>query len=188
MNFLVLGLTGKRGAGKDTAAKYLKSKYGFRILTYTDDVLAPLLKKLGKKVTRENLIRLALQLRRREGKEILTKMISARITRPGFWAISGVRYPEETEYFRECFGEDFTLIYIECSARKRYQRVKKRGTKGEGRLTFREFMKIEGRETEKVIGLNARFAECRISNEGSFFQLYRQIDTLAKELGLARKK
>lgn len=43
MKFLVLGLTGKRGSGKDTMAEYLRKKYGFSVLTYTNDVLGPLL-------------------------------------------------------------------------------------------------------------------------------------------------
>lgn len=75
MDLLVLGLTGKRGSGKDTMADYLKAEYGFEVLTYTNDVLAPILKKDGKDVTRENLITLALALRAKGGKHIITKLL-----------------------------------------------------------------------------------------------------------------
>ena len=67
MKFFVIGITGKRGSGKDTVAEHLESKYGFHVLTYLDHVLAPVLKKEGKEITRENLINLALDMRKKKG-------------------------------------------------------------------------------------------------------------------------
>lgn len=184
MKFLVLGLTGKRGCGKDTMAEYLKAKYGFHILTYTNDVLSPLLKEMGKEVTRENLIDLALDLRAKSGKHILTRMISDKIEKEGFWAISGVRYPEEVGYFRERFGDAFGLVYIACETKKRYERIVKRGTKGEGGMTFARFMEIEEKETEKVIGETVKLADFSINNDGTKAEFEKRIDVLAKKIGL----
>lgn len=186
MKFLVLGLTGKRGCGKDTMASHLKSRYGFRVLTYTNDVLAPILKAKGKEVTRENLINLALELRKEYGKEILTQRICDLIKPSGLWAISGVRYPEEVAHLKKCFGGRFRLVYVGCGARKRYERVIKRGTKGEGRLTFAQFMAIEEKETEKVIGKTLKLADFSISNDGTISEFKRKIDALAGKLGLAK--
>jgi dephospho-CoA kinase len=186
MKFLVLGLTGKRGSGKDTMAEHLKSKYGFRVLTYTNDVLSPLLKEIGKEVTRENLISLALDLRAKSGKHILTRMISDKIESRGLWAISGVRYPEEVDYFKERFGDAFRLIEVRCSARKRHERVVRRGTKGEGSLSFKQFMEIEERETEKVINETIKLADFSVENDGTKDEFYRKIDELAKKLGIAK--
>jgi len=187
MKFLVLGLTGKRGSGKDTMANHLKSKYGFRVLTYTDDVLAPILKERGLAVTRENLINLALEMRKGEGKHVLTKLICEKVSRNGFWAISGVRYPEEVAHFKKMFGGSFKLVYVGCDARKRYERVIKRGTKGEGRLTFAQFMEIEGKETEKVINETLKLADFSVGNDGTISEFRRKIDALAKKLGIAKR-
>ncbi|MCK4531818.1 MAG: hypothetical protein KAT94_03050, partial [Candidatus Aenigmarchaeota archaeon] len=110
MRFLVLGITGKRGSGKDTAALHLRDKYGFHVLTYTDHVLAPILEKERKAVTRNNLMNLALEMRKSKGKHILTELICEKIESNGFWAVSGVRYPEEYEYFKKNFGGNFKLI------------------------------------------------------------------------------
>jgi len=185
MEFLVLGLTGKRGSGKDTMAEYLKAKYGFRVLTYTNDVLSPLLRHMGKQVTRENLIDLALEMRRKGGKHILTKLICDKIESEGYWAISGVRYPEEVSYFKERFGDSFRLVYVSCSTKKRYERVVKRGTKGEGHLTLKQFLEIEQRETEKIINETIKLADLAVSNDGTFSEFRKAIIALAKKLGIA---
>ena len=182
MKFLVLGLTGKRGCGKDTVANYLREEHGFAVLTYTDHVLAPILEKRGKPVTRENLISLALELREKHGKDILTKMICGKIEKSGLWAVSGVRYPEEAERFRKEFGDDFRLLSIECSAEKRHERVKSRGTKGEGELTYKEFLRIDKRPTELPISETMKLADFTIENNGPFEDLYKQINNLMENL------
>lgn len=184
MKLLVLGLTGKRGSGKDTAAEYLRDEYGFRILTYTDDVLGPVLRGTGKDVVRDNLIDLALDLRKKHGKDILTKMIADKVSKEGFWAISGVRYPEEDEYFRKTFGGNYRLVRIICSTEKRYERVVKRGTKGEASMTFDKFTEIEKRETERMIEKTERVADFSIDNNGSIQDLHAGIDRLSRKLGI----
>lgn len=186
MKFLVLGITGSRGAGKDTVALHLKKKYGFRILTFTDDVLAPVLKKRGEEVTRHNLIRLALELRDQRGKGVLAGMLSEKIGDSGFWAISGVRYAEEVEIFRKKFGDAFRLLEVRCETRKRFQRVKKRGTKGEGRMSFEEFLKVEEAETEKAVNETIELADYALDNNGSIGELKEQVDDLASGLGMER--
>ncbi len=186
MKFLVLGITGKRGSGKDTAAHYLRDRYGFRVLTYTDHVLAPILKKKGRPVTRKNLINLALDMRGTKGKHILTELICRRIESRGLWAVSGVRYPEEHDYFRGRFGKNFKMVNVECEARKRYERVRKRGTKGEANITFREFMEIEKRETEKVISKTIKLADFSVTNNGTVGDLQGRLDKLTGKLGIIR--
>ena len=186
MEFLVLGITGKRGSGKDTMAEYLKATYGFRVLTYTDDVLAPILKAKGREVTRENLISLALEMRAASGRHILTKLMCDKIDLDGLWAISGVRYPEEVGYFKERFGDAFKLVKIECSIENRHERVVLRGTKGEAGMTMRKFMEIEEKETEKMINETIRLADFSLDNDGKLDEFYRRIDELAKMLGISK--
>lgn len=186
MRFLVLGITGKRGSGKDTAALHLRDKYGFHVLTYTDHVLAPILEKERKAVTRNNLMNLALEMRKSKGKHILTELICEKIESNGFWAVSGVRYPEEYEYFKKNFGGNFKLINMECDAEKRYERVRKRGTKGESDITFREFMEIENKETEKVINKTIKLAEFSVTNNGTIGELQERLDKLAEKLGISK--
>jgi dephospho-CoA kinase len=184
MELLVLGLTGRRGCGKDAMAGYLMEKYGFRVLTYTDHVLAPLLRVMGKGITRDNLIALALDLRAKSGKHILTRMICDLIGPSGTWAVSGVRYPEEDGYFRQRLGGSFRLVAIASGTRKRFERVKKRATKGEGSMTFGQFMEVEGKETERMIGETLKLADFTVANDGSLEDFHRRIDGLCRKLGI----
>ncbi|NIO19312.1 MAG: hypothetical protein GTN76_00835 [Candidatus Aenigmarchaeota archaeon] len=185
MKLFVLGITGRRGAGKDTAAEYFSKKYGFRVLTFTDDVLAPMLRSMGKKVTRENLIDLGMDMRETfDSKAVLAAALCERIGWRGLWAISGVRFPEEVRYFRSNFGNNFRLISVECSAKKRYDRLRRRGTKGEGRMSYQEFMKIEKRPTEKPIDKTMKMAKFRLDNNKTRNDLYRQIERIYEKFKL----
>ncbi|MCD6591043.1 MAG: AAA family ATPase [Candidatus Aenigmarchaeota archaeon] len=185
MALFILGITGKRGAGKDTVADYLKKRYGFRVLNYTEHVLSPILRERNKKITRSNLINLALDLRKKYGNDILTKKIAELIKGYDKWVISGMRYPEEYYYLKSEFGERFKLIHIECSTQTRYERIKKRGTKGEASISFREFLKIEDAETEKAIDMIIELADLSITNDGTLEELYKKIDRMvARHFGL----
>jgi len=187
MVLFVFGITGRRGAGKDTTAEYLSKRYGFRVLTFTDNVLAPMLKSMGKEVTRENLINLAMDMRKTfGGNAALVPTLCEIIRREGLWAVSGVRFPEEVEYFRETYGDAFKLISVKCSAKKRFERLKKRGTKGEGRMTYREFLEVEKRPTEKPIGRVMKMADFSLDNNGTKRELHRQIDDIYEKLKLGK--
>ncbi len=185
MKFLVLGITGKRGSGKDTVAEYFKKKYGFRVLTYTDHVLGPILKKGRKAITRMNLISLALEMRKGKGNHVLTELICEKIGDEGFWVISGVRYPEEYDHFKLYFGVNFKFIKVECEAKKRHKRIRKRGTKGEGSMMFKEFMEIENKETEKIINKTIELAEFSVTNNGTIEKLHKSLDKLAEKIGIS---
>lgn len=185
MALFVLGITGRRGAGKDTTAQYLSKKYGFNTLNFTDDVLAPMLRSMGKRVTRKNLIELAMDMRETfNSKAVLAAFLCERIGRDGYWVISGVRFPEEVRYFKSELGGKFKLISVECSAKKRYERLKKRGTKGEGKMSYTEFLRIEEKPTEKEIGKVMRMANFKLDNNKSKNDLYRQIDKIYKKFKL----
>ncbi len=150
-------------------------------------MLGPVLKERGLAVTRENLIDLALEMRRDCGRDVLTELICRRIERSGFWAISGVRYPEEVGYFKKAFGDAFRLVHVACCTKKRYARVRKRGTKGEGRMSLKKFMEIEGKETEKIMNETIGLADFSVSNDGTIRQFETAIDGLARKIGIPKR-
>jgi dephospho-CoA kinase len=129
---------------------------------------------------------LALDMRRTKGKHILTELICGKIKPWGFWAVSGVRYPEEHDYLRGRFRGNFRLLNVECGARERYGRVRKRGTKGEADITFREFIEIDKKETEKVISKTIKLADFSVTNNGTIRDLHGRLDKLAGKLGIIR--
>ncbi len=181
---LVIGLTGKRGTGKDTVAEYLARKYRFKVLTYTNDVLAPILKKQGKEILRKNLVELAMSMRKKHGTDILTKMLCDTVKEDGLYVISGVRFPEEVKHFKKRFGDSFKLIALVCNDKERYKRIKKRGTKGEGSLSFHEFLDMENLPTEAPIKNTMKLADVFVDNNRNFNELYASIDEMIKHFQL----
>jgi dephospho-CoA kinase len=181
---IVIGLTGKRGCGKDTVAKYLAEKHNFMMLDFTKDVLSPILEKQGKPVTRDNLIKIAMEGRKKSHNGIWAERLSTLIkkkSRKNF-VISGIRFREEVGVFRKNFKNDFRLVAVVCDEKNRYEWVKKRGTKGEANITFKNFMEMEKRETERVIGETMKIADYAIDNNGTLEELHEEIENLMKIL------
>ncbi len=180
----IIGFTGKRGCGKDTASKWLESRYGFRMLDFTKDVLAPILVNQGRHVTRENLIEIAMDGRKRTHNGVWAEKLSVIMKRNSVkdFVISGIRFAEEVHVFRVNFRDDFRLVAIVCDDMSRFERVRKRGTKGEGDMSFDQFIEIEGRATESVISGTMGLADVVIDNNGTIKDLQDEIDRLAKIL------
>ena len=176
----IIGFTGKRGCGKDTASNYLESRFGFRMLDFTKDILAPILVNQGRSVTRENLIETAMDGRKKSHNGVWADKLSAIIKRNSVkdFVISGIRFVEEVEVFRSNFKDDFKLAAIVCDDTNRYERVRKRGTKGESDLSFEGFLEIEKRATEKVIAGTMGIADFVLDNNGTIKDLHDEVGRL----------
>ncbi|MFH0956585.1 MAG: AAA family ATPase [Candidatus Aenigmatarchaeota archaeon] len=177
---MIIGFTGKRGCGKDTAAERLVSSHGFFALDFTRDVLSPILRERKMAITRENLIELAMEGRRKSGSGVWAEKLCSVIhgMKRADFTISGVRFPEEAAVFRKQFGKDFSLVSIACGDSLRYERCVKRGTKGEGGLTFQEFMKIEDRPTERAVVDTMSLSDYALDNGGTRAEFFARIDDL----------
>ncbi len=169
---IIIAVTGKRGSGKDTFANYLKENYNFRILEFSKDGIYPLLEERGLEINRENLINAAMKKRKEEGNDVFAKILSKKIAE-GNYCITGMRFREELEYMKNKYRDNFILVYIMCDVEKRYERIIKRGDKGESRMTFEEFMKIEEKVTEKAIDEIINRADFFIDNNGILEDFYK---------------
>jgi len=177
---LVIAFCGKKYSGKDEACNYLVSKYSFKHLDYSKDVLNPILEKEGKAITRDNQIELVTRLRKEKGIQILTEMITEKINTNS--TISGLRFKEEAGYLRKKFGKDFMLIAVEADEKIRYERSLKQNVKGEGQHTFEQFLEREKLPTEKAIPQTIRLADYTVTNNGTKEDLYRQLEQIISKL------
>jgi dephospho-CoA kinase len=73
------------------------------------------------------------------------------------------------------------LIFVTAPTEVRFERVKKRGEKGEESITFEEFMSAENRETERHLDSLENMADHIIDNKGTLNELYEKIDKIFKD-------
>ena len=184
----VIGLVGPRLSGKNLFAYYLRGEYGFRVLDFTINILAPLLRKGGKEPTRENLLRAATKLRKKEGIDVLARMLCKRIREGRNYVIAGVRFPEEVIYLEKQFGVDFILVGVECGPKIRYERARRKNVKEGKRANYWNFIRKERLPTESIITETVKLSRFTVKNEGEKEDLYAKIDKLMEKIYISKTK
>ncbi len=142
---MIIGLTGKNGAGKGEVAKYLQER-GFHYYSLSD-VLRETAQKEGKEITRDNLVALGNRLRGEKGAGVLAEGIFSRLDPEKNYVIDSVRHPSEVAVLRR--RKDFYLIQIKAPQRLRFERLKIRARERDPR-TFEEFVALEEREASSA--------------------------------------
>ena len=179
----VIGVFGYIGSGKDTVAQILEQQYGYTNYSYGDLVRA---ESVARGRTKD---RADLQATRREcdatfGKEYFPDKIVEHIVADNAERaiISGIRNPEDALIPKKFFGQDMLLIFVDVSKKRRYERLKKRGSERDAQ-TYGAFVRQEKRElgifdfvaTEKL-------CDVAISNNQGVRTLEKRIDTLMRNI------
>lgn len=164
---IVLAITGLARSGKDTAAKYISEKYGFKWFDFSRDVLLDELKRRKQPLTKENMSSLGDELRKKYGQDALAQKLAEKIKKSGASKVvaSGVRSPEEAECLKKN-AERFVLVKIAADTKKRIKRS------GNAKLMARDEQDIKGKGMSKVLEM----ADINIENNGTVEELYQKID------------
>ena len=179
--------------GKLTKGKLTKGKYTpIPSISYSlSDELRVILKEMKKEITRDNLMKIGNDLRKENGSNYLAMRLIEKVKRienppkiimPGIIIFDSIRNPTEIIAFKNEFGNNFSLFFIDASKRIRYERVRKRKREGEGLLSFNEFTN----KNEKDLGKNqpewgTKLKECKkladfiIINDKSFNDLENKV-------------
>lgn len=177
---LVIGITGRNCAGKDTVANSLR-KRGFESYSLSD-VLRVELKRRGVPIERASLIALGNELRAAEGPATLARRVAAMI-KTERCAIVSVRNPVEVEALREIDG--FVLLGVDAPVDVRFARETSRGRES-APATLEVFMELEARENTadpnaQQLDATMREADEVLMNDGSLEAFEAQVtDLLAK--------
>lgn len=188
---MIIGLVGTSGAGKSTAAKYLK-KQNFYYIELSAFLKKEAKKQGIKKITKKLLQDIGNEFRNTYGSAVLAQKAYENIkeNRVRKAIIDGIRNLAEIEFLEKI--KNFYLLGINTEPRIRYNRIiASRGKKYIG--SYANFLNIEKRDSHlgnKEAGL--RVKECLkkalvlIDNNSSIEDFYRKIDGFVEALSTLR--
>ncbi|MBI2336778.1 MAG: AAA family ATPase [Deltaproteobacteria bacterium] len=180
---MIIGLTGKNGAGKGEVAAVLKEN-GF-IYFSLSDVLRDELTNRKEAVLRENLIKIGNELRKLGGPGVLAEKTMAKLDSDKNYVIDSIRNPEEVRVLRR--EPTFKLFHITALPAARFERIKTRAREGDP-TTLEAFKSLEQREAANAdpnaqqLDLVAKMRDVEIENNGTLEELREKVRPLVLTL------
>lgn len=176
---MIIGLTGKNGAGKGEVVKFLRER-GFHALSLSD-VLREEAQRLGQTVERAVLVELGNRLRKEFGAGVLAEQIFARLDPEKNYVIDSIRHPAECQVFRR--RRDFALVNVQAPQKLRFERLRQRGRENDPK-TFNEFLALEAKEavsgesSAQQLDQAISLAEATLENGGPLREFHEKIKRL----------
>lgn len=179
---MIIGLTGKYAAGKGTVAEHLKQK-GFYYFSLSD-ILREEAKAKGLEMTRENLINLGNDLRKKHGNSVLADRILQKLEKDKNYVVDSFRNPDEVKAFKRM--PNFHLWLIDAPLETRFKRNAARN-RPEDPKSLVEFKRLEAAEekgnphSQQLLEC-AKMAEKTIVNDAALDKLHKKVDSTLSEL------
>ncbi len=174
-DLLVVGFSGRIGAGKTSAARYLSSRHGFQYLRYSlvlAEWLAP------NPNSKSRLQEVGWEVMAGGMQAELNRRLIAQIMRQANVAVDGLRHPVDYESLAESFSSSFHLLYIDTPRNIRWMRLQ-----GHGRYqTLEAFEAADSHPVEQQIETLRPNADVVLRNQGSPEDLYASLDRVILEL------
>lgn len=160
---LVIGLAGMPGAGKSIVATVAKDN-GYDIVVM-GDVVREEAKKRGLEPNPENLGKIMLELRQKEGNAVVAKRSLQKIenSKKPKIIVDGIRSLSEVAEFKKHFPK-FTLIAVEASTETRFKRLYHR-KRSDDPKSWKIFHERDQRELNVGLGEAITTAKYKIRNE-----------------------
>ena len=171
---MIIGITGPNASGKDTVAGILEKK-GF-IHYSLSDILRDELKKLNREETRENLISIGNELRKKYNPSVLAEKTIQKFEAGKDYVVTSIRNPREAEALLK--QPNFHLVYLNAPIKIRYRRYDKE------KISFKEFLNeeriIENSKKEHELRLNdcKKLANIELVNDSTLTQLRKKVDKM----------
>ena len=94
--------------------------------------------------------------------------------------VQGIRRVEDMAFLKQL--PNFKFMFLDADMQLRFERVSKRGEKAnDGTISFEEFKASHQYETEMTIRDLENYADYVIENNGTYTELYGQIDEIIKQ-------
>ena len=180
---MIIGLTGKNGAGKTAVCDYLRAR-GFEYASLSDAIREEI-RRRGEDITREKLIETGTAMREKGGAGILAERVLDGFEKEHNYVVDSIRNPAEVEALRR--RPDFTLFAIDASAKTRFERSFNRARENAA-ATFEKFMAEEERELKsenpaaQQLVATIAMADSVIENDGTIEALNGKLDEILPPL------
>jgi len=164
---LVLGVAGMPGSGKSLVVELAQKEKGY-FAVVMGDVVREETKKRNLQPTPENIGRVMLELRQKEGSAVIAKRCVPRIanTEGQKVIVDGIRSLDEIEEFKKHYPI-FCLIAIHASPDTRFQRLYHR-RRSDDASQWKVFLERDMRELSVGLGSVIAMAEDMVVNEEPF--------------------
>ncbi len=172
-------VVGMPGSGKTIVTKIAKK---LNIKTYVmGDIVREEATRRGLAHTPENLNRVASELRRLYGEDIIARRVLERLMEdnPHIALIDGVRSLVEVNAFKEV--GDVVIVAVHASPRTRFERIRRRQRPGDPE-TWEEFVARDLTELSFGIGSVIALADYMLVNEGDVSDFQEKVQKLLKAL------
>lgn len=180
---MIIGLTGKNGAGKGEVANILKeSGYIYHSLS---DAIRDEITKQGNQITREKLIETGNLLRKKGGPSVLADKTLDKLDPEKNYIIDSIRNPAEVISLKR--RTDFVLLCVDADQKTRFERIKSRNRENDP-VTFQEFVKLEKQELasqdpdKQQLQKTIELADHQVKNDSSLDELKSLVLDLLKTL------
>jgi len=177
---LVVGLTGPNASGKGEVAKFLAT-YGFGVCSLSDVVREEATRR-GLDHSRDNLIRIGVELRASGGTGALARRILPQLNQRA--VVDSIRNPGEVDVLRTL--PRFVLLGVDAPQTLRFERSTRRGRPGDG-ATLEEFARkeaLENSETEagQQLVRTLALADAVVINDGTIETLHVKVRDALRSL------
>lgn len=159
----IIGLVGMPGAGKSVVVRVARER-GYGVLVM-GDVVRKEASRRGLEPTPENIGKIMLELRQKEGPAVISKRCIPKINGeiPDKIVIDGIRSLKEVEEFKKHFPK-FSLVAIHSSPETRFRRLYRR-RRSDDPESWEIFNERDMRELSVGLGEAIAMAEYMIVNE-----------------------
>ncbi len=179
---MIIGLSGYPGSGKNTVAYSFVRKNFFHYSL--SDILREELEQKGKEVTRNNLIKLGNQLRKRYGSGILAERVLQKVIPGKNYVISSIANPGEVNVLKK--RGDFTLIFVDAPLEIRQSRIKNREREKDPKKD-EDIKKLNAKHSSKTsyelqINKCKEMADIILKNDSTIEELKKKTNRIIKDL------
>jgi dephospho-CoA kinase len=166
---LIIGITGRIGAGKTSVGRHLESKHGFFYIRYSQ-VLSDWMARDPE--SKAHLQAVGWEVMAGGMQQQLNDRLMSRITSQGDCAVDGLRHPLDFENLSKAFPSQFRLLCIESPEELRWQRLRQRY------VELGAFRRVDSHPVELQIDSLRDKAFAVLSNNGSLEELYATVDAV----------